>query len=395
MTNSNEYPMIQSMRWYGPDDPVQLPDIRQAGATSVVTALDHVPLGGVWTKDDIIERKKKITDAGLDWDVVESIPVHEDIKTRNGNYYEYIENYKTSIRNLAACGIKTITYNFMPVLNWSRTDLEFKVEDGSKALRFDRTAFTCFDIFILKRKNAKNEYTSETIKKAEQYLNEHSAEELQKLQNNIIAGLPGYQQAFTLEQFKSTIEAYDGITPEQLRENLILFLQEIIPVAESVGARMAVHPDDPPFPLLGLPRIVSTAVDLELLMNAVPSKANGICFCTGSYGVRADNNLPEMIRQFADRIYFFHLRNTKRNEAGDFFEDNHLDGNTDMFSVMKELIVLSDSRKERIVMRPDHGHQMLDDLSKKTNPGYSAIGRLRGLAELRGLELGIRRMMYS
>ena len=377
---------LETWRWYGPDDPVSLKDIRQAGARGVVTALHQIPVGEVWPIEEIRRRQALLAAFGLPWSVVESVPVHEAIKQRSGNFEQYIVNYQETVRNLSACGIHTICYNFMPVLDWTRTDLLFRVPDGSLALRFDEVALAAFDIYRLKRSSAAAAYKSEVVEKASVYFEQMSPEKQKALQESIIQGLPGAAAGYDLTLFQEILASYKEISPAQLKQNLVYFLARVIPVAEGAGVRMAIHPDDPPFSLFGLPRVVSSANDLRDILSAVNSPANGLTFCSGSFGARADNDLAAIVREFGHRIHFVHLRNVQREDHNSFHEADHLNGSVDMYEVMRELITLN---KTNLPMRPDHGHQMLDDLNKSVNPGYSAIGRLRGLAELRGLALGI------
>ncbi len=384
--------MIQTMRWYGPDDIVSLNDIRQAGCEGIVTALHHIPVGDIWELSEILNRKNQIEDHGMIWSVVESLPVHEDIKKRAGYFQRYIDNYKISLQNLAAAGIKVITYNFMPVLDWMRTDLHYKMPTGALALRFEKSAFIAFDLYLLKRPNAIHDYSDEEIAAANSYITQLDELGKNTLLSNCLQGLPGSKESFTPEQVLTLLDGFKHVTTEVLRQNLIAFLNEIGDVADKNEMQMAIHPDDPPYPILGLPRIVSTEADLAYLQEMAPSKSNGICFCSGSLGARPENDLSGIIKRFGSKIYFLHLRSVALEGNGNFHEANHLEGSANMFTLVKSITELMDQEKRSIPMRPDHGHQMLDDLGKSAYPGYSAIGRLKGLAELRGLEMGIQEM---
>lgn len=385
--------MEQTMRWFGPNDPVSLSALRQAGCHGVVTALHHLPNGAIWSVEEIQRRKLEIESAGMRWSVVESLPVHEDIKSQERGFEKYIENYKTSLRNLAACDVKIVTYNFMPLLDWTRTDLNYTMPDGGKALRFDMIDVAAYDMLQLKRPNASSDYSEEVITLARKKFENLSHDEKIALEKTIVAGLPGSEVAFDSQRFLHTIMNYGDLGREQYKQNLFYFLQQVCPTADDLGVKLVIHPDDPPFTIYGLPRVVSTADDLEELFTAVPNESNGLCFCAGSFSIRPDNNLVDMFQRFGDRVYFIHLRNTQREEYGSFYEAQHLNGSIDMYELIKTIVEVSRKRGVSIPMRPDHGHRILDDLNKNANPGYSAIGRLKGLAELRGLELGIARSM--
>ncbi len=382
------YKMEQTWRWFGPSDPVSLQDVKQTGATGVVTALHHIPHGEVWTTEEINKRKNEVQKAGLVWSVVESITVHETIKTRSGDYKNYIEKYKTSIRNVAACGIPVITYNFMPVNDWTRTSLNYEMPDGSQALYFNWIDMAVFDLYILKRDNAVDSYSKNILQEAEERFKSYTKKQLEDLAGVVMFGIPGEKRISTNDMLQK-LELYKEINADSLRNNLCEFQKEISVAAEECNVKLAIHPDDPPFSILGLPRIVSTQNDFDYFLKKVDNPSNGVCFCTGSLGASANNNLTEMAKRIGDKIHFVHLRNVTRDDDGNFYEADHLGGDNDMYSIVKELVLLQQKCKKSIPFRPDHGHKMLDDLKKTTNPGYSAIGRLRGLAEIRGLEMGI------
>lgn len=391
----------QTFRWFGPNDPVTLAAIRQTGATGIVTALHYIPAGEVWLAEDIAKRKDIIEKAGLSWSVVESVNIHESIKTAAPERDTYIEKYITTLKNVGRAGIKTICYNFMPVLDWTRTNLDFRLPDNASALRYYAPAVAAFDLYILEREEAYREFTVEQQAIAKQYLDSLTAEQKTYIVNTIMAGLPGTDEVFTVEEFRSHLQKYANTDADALKENLAYFLRAIIPHAEEAGVKMCIHPDDPPFPILGLPRVVSTEADLKYIVDACPSPSNGLTFCTGSLGAREDNDLPGIVERLGEHIHFLHLRNVRREADGSFYEDDHLTGSTDMYAVMKQVILEQQRRAGQgrkdiaIPLRPDHGHKLLDDVNYNTYPGYSVIGRLKGLAELRGLEMGIKQTLLK
>jgi mannonate dehydratase len=380
----------QTWRWFGPSDPVTLEDVLQTGAEGIVTALHHIPHGELWSVEEIMKRKDFIMARGLTWDVVESVTIHEDIKTRTGRYQHWIDLYKQTLRHLSACGIKIVTYNFMPVNDWTRTNLDHPMKDGSKALYFNWSDMALFDIYLLERPGAEKDYPAAVLQAAEQRFKLSTSESREQLANVVMFGIPGEKKS-TLADMRARLAVYKDIDRHALRDNLVYFLSQITPVADEVGIKLAIHPDDPPYDILGLPRIVRNMDDYQFIISSVPAASNGACFCTGSLGASFDNDLPDMAKKIGDKIHFVHLRNVKKDAAGNFYEDDHLGGDVDMYAVMKEILTIQQTKDASIPFRPDHGHQMLDDLAKTTNPGYSCIGRLRGLAELRGLELGILR----
>ena len=393
--------LTQTFRWFGPNDPVTLQTIRQTGATGVVTALHHIPVGEVWALDEVTRCKSIITSAGLNWDVVESVNIHESIKTAGSDRDKYIENYIETLKNLSRANIKTVCYNFMPVLDWTRTDLDFRLPNKASALRYDINALAAFDLYILERSGVYEEYSEVQQYHAKLFLDNLKSEQRQQLINNLMAGLPGTDKIFTIEEFKECLKKYDNINPQILKDNLAYFLRAIIPYTEEAGVKMCIHPDDPPFPILGLPRVVSTEKDLNDVVNYIPSPSNGLTFCTGSLGARADNDLPGIVERLGAHFQFLHLRNVQRQDDGSFYEAEHLSGSTDMYSVMKNIIieqnkrVLAGRKDIAIPIRPDHGHKILDDFTYNTYHGYSATGRLKGLAELRGLEIGVKRSLFD
>ena len=386
--NSYKKKLEQTWRWYGPDDTVSLQDIKQAGATGIVSALHHIPHGEIWTVEEIQKRKKQIEDVGLTWSVVESVPVHEAIKTRSKDAEMYLSNYKASLKNLSACGLKTVCYNFMPVLDWTRTKLDLELNNGAKALYFEWASVAYFDIYLLKRKDSEKDYSDAVLQQVKKIKDTITIQESNTLKDIILMGVPG-ESSTTLESLQQSIETYQSIGHKGLRQNLIYFLKSIADVCKEEAIKMTIHPDDPPYPILGLPRIVSNKEDLEYIINEVKDDFNGICFCTGSLGAGTHNNIPQIFEAVKQRVYFIHLRNVKKDKSGNFYEADHLDGDVNMYEVMKAIVKENNNRSIPIPFRPDHGHQILDDLKKTSHPGYSAIGRLKGLAELRGLELGI------
>jgi mannonate dehydratase len=386
--------MEQTWRWFGPEDVIQLSHVRQTGATGIVTALHHIPYGVVWSIEEIEKRKALIAadpSLGLRWSVVESLPIHESIKIGEGDLAPLFDNYRQSMRNLAQCGVTTICYNFMPVVDWTRTEVAYPLPGGGTALRFNAHEFAAFDCFMLQRSGAEAEHPPELVARGREWYDRSSESDRRKLLANIMAGLPGAYDRYDVPGLRVMLDRYKDVDAERLRENLARFLREVIPVAEEVGIRMCIHPDDPPRPLMGLPRIVSNAEDLEFILGVVDSPANGVTLCSGSLGANPANDVPGIARRFANRIWFAHLRNVAKEPDGSFMEADHLGGDTDMVALVSVLLEEQNRRKQageprwRIPMRPDHGHELLDDVGKPTHPGYPAIGRLKGLAELRGV----------